>query len=201
MCARYYMGEDGELGSFIAEMSRSPLAAAIPPGTPVARGGEVRPGTVAPAKAMTRAFDPKVFPMRWGFTGRMRLINARTESAAVRLTFREAWHAHRCALPASGYYEWEHFTDERGRERTGTKYFIRPENARVTWLCGLYRMEAGLPCFVVLTREPGESVRFIHDRMPLILPEEAVARWIDPRSDPGPLLDLALTDMACERVS
>ena len=36
----------------------------------------------------------------------------------------------------------------------------------------------------VLTREPGESISFIHDRMPLILPEEAAERWIDPNMNP-----------------
>ena len=159
MCARYYMGEDGELNDLVAAMVRSPLIAVIPPGTPVARGGEVRPGTVAPAQAVTRAGDPAVFPMRWGFTGRSLLINARAETAAVRPTFREAWQAHRCVLPAAGYYEWEHFADERGRVHTGTKYFIRPENARVTWLCGLYRIEAGLPCFRGQELWSGRAVR------------------------------------------
>ena len=77
---------------------------------------------------------------------------------------------------------------------TGRKYRLQTESA-LTWLCGLYRMEEGVPCFVVLTREAGDGIRFIHDRMPLILPEDAARKWLLPDSDPGELLSLARTDL------
>ena len=70
----------------------------------------------------------------------------------------------------------------------------------MTWLCGLYRIENGLPVFVVLTREPGEEIRFIHDRMPLILPGEYVDEWIKPGAKPEELIEATLTDMAYEKV-
>ncbi|MBQ1404729.1 MAG: SOS response-associated peptidase family protein, partial [Oscillospiraceae bacterium] len=38
------------------------------------------------------------------------------------------------------------------------------------------------PVFVILTREPGEEIRFIHDRMPLILPEQYIGAWISPET-------------------
>ena len=76
---------------------------------------------------------------------------------------------------------------------------IHPKDSAMTWLCGLYRIEEGLPVFVVLTREPGEEIRFIHDRMPLILPERYIADWIRPGTRPEDLLDKVLTDMAFER--
>ena len=69
----------------------------------------------------------------------------------------------------------------------------------MTWLCGLYRIEEGLPVFTVLTREPGEEIRFIHDRMPLILPERYIDDWIRPDTKPEELLGEALTDMAFEK--
>ena len=53
--------------------------------------------------------------------------------------------------------------------------------------------------FVVLTRTPGESVRFIHDRMPLMLPERCVGEWIRPDARPEDLLDAALTEMIYEK--
>ena len=56
-------------------------------------------------------------------------------------------------------------------------------------------MEEGVPCFVILTREAGDRIRFIHDRMPLILPEEAARKWLLPDSDPLELLSLARTDL------
>ena len=69
----------------------------------------------------------------------------------------------------------------------------------MTWLCGLYRIEEGLPVFVILTREPGEGIRFIHDRMPLILPENCIGDWIRPDTKPEELLGDALTDMIFEK--
>ena len=77
---------------------------------------------------------------------------------------------------------------------------IHPKDCAVTWLCGLYRIENGLPVFVILTREPGEALRFLHDRMPLIMPEELVTEWIRPDRKPEELLPRALTDMDFEKV-
>ena len=66
----------------------------------------------------------------------------------------------------------------------------------ITWLCGLYRMEGQFPHFVVLTQNAAEDIAFIHDRMPLMLPEDAVEDWINPKnSNPSKLLPLALTEM------
>ena len=76
---------------------------------------------------------------------------------------------------------------------------IQPKNSTMTWLCGLYRIEEGLPVFVILTREPGEQIRFIHDRMPLIMPEDLVNDWISPDAKPEDLLPHALTDMVFEK--
>ena len=64
----------------------------------------------------------------------------------------------------------------------------------------LYRIDEGFPVFVVLTREPGEEIRFIHDRMPLILPEKCIDDWINPYVNPEKLIGEALTEMAFERV-
>ena len=60
-----------------------------------------------------------------------------------------------------------------------------------------YLTEAGYD--VLLTREPGESIRFIHDRMPLIMPEDLTGEWIRPAARPEDLLPHALTDMLFER--
>ena len=66
-------------------------------------------------------------------------------------------------------------------------------------MCGLYRIEEGLPAFVVLTREAAEPIRFIHDRMPLMLPEEQVGEWIRPGADANLLLALAKKEMVFEK--
>ena len=140
--------------------------------------------------------------MVWGFhiPGISRTIaNARVETAAEKASFRDAWAAHRCVIPASWYYEWEHVPTPSGKSKAGDKYAIMPKGGGLTWLCGLYRLENNFPHFVILTREPGESIAFIHDRMPLILPESKVDSWIDPEQNPHMLLGSAITDVVFEK--
>ena len=138
--------------------------------------------------------------MKWGFTGRTLLMNARTETASTKATFKDAWASHRCTVPASWYFEWEHIKGNDGKKRTGDKYLIQPKGSPMTWLCGLYRIENGMPVFVILTREPGEEIRFIHDRMPLILPGGYVDGWIRPDAKPEDLVESAITEMVFEKV-
>jgi putative SOS response-associated peptidase YedK len=195
MCCRYLLEESPELRPIIEEMNRSPLAGRLFPREALRSGGEVRPSDVAPVLAPDRSGRRTVFPMKWGFRAKTLIVNARAETAAERPLFRESWQSRRCAVPSSCYFEWEHPASPDGRRRTGTKYRLQEKDAPLTWLCGLYRMEEGIPCFVVLTRAPGENIRFIHDRMPLILPESAVEEWIRPETRPEDLLSLARTDL------
>ena len=51
----------------------------------------------------------------------------------------------------------------------------------------------------MLTRPPTDELREIHDRMPLILPESAVDKWISPDSEPNKVVDAAITDVAIEK--
>ncbi len=125
-----------------------------------------------------------------------RLIHERTKP-----TFKDAWQSHRCIIPASYYYEWEHFKSPDGKVKTGDKYVIQPKGSMVTWLCGLYRIEDTFPVFTVLTREPSDEISRIHDRMPLIMPEEKIDEWISPDSKPEDLLSYALTDMIMEKAT
>lgn len=197
MCCRYYM----EMSRPIVEgAQRSKLytdhIAQIP--RPMAAEGEIFPGSMVPVLATGRSGRKAAFPMLWGYRvpGIARLVvNARSETAAEKPSFREGWAAHRCVIPASWYYEWEHLHTPSGAGKPGAKYAIEPRGEALTWLCGVYRMEEGFPHFVVLTREAGESVAFLHDRMPLILPEAEIDRWIDPAVNPHMLLGEALTDM------
>ena len=165
---------------------------------PMTAEGEVFPGSMVPVLATGRSGRKAAFPMLWGYRvpGIERpVVNARSETAAEKSSFREGWAAHRCVIPASWYYEWERLHTPSGAGKPGTKYAIEPKGEALTWLCGVYRMEEGFPHFVVLTREAGESVAFLHDRMPLILPEAEIDRWIDPAVNPHMLLNKALTDM------
>ncbi len=199
MCCRYWADESPELRAIVEEMNRSVLVPKWQKTAAIKTYGEIRPTDVVPVIAPDRSGSRAVFPMKWGFTGRSLLMNARSETAGSKPTFKESWERRRCIVPASWYFEWEHLRDNDGRTRTGEKYRIRPKDSSMTWLCGLYRIEEGLPVFTVLTREPGEEIRFIHDRMPLILPERYIDDWIRPDTKPEELLGEALTDMAFEK--
>ena len=203
MCTRFYVEPDTEeIREIIAEVQRSQLSGKfIKAGNAILTSGEIRPTNVVPVIAPSRAGRRTAFPMKWGFQipGRSLLVNARVETAAEKPTFKEAWEKHRCIVPASWYFEWEHFQGPDGKD-VSQKYMIQPKGSTMTWLCGLYRIEQGLPVFVILTREPGEEIRFIHDRMPLILPERCIDDWIRPETKPEALLEDALTDMVFEKV-
>ena len=199
MCGRYWMEESEELRSIVEEMNDSPLMERWQNTSGIITSGEVRPTNVVPVIAPDKRGNRAVYPMKWGFSGRSLLINARAETAAVKPMFQKAWTRNRCIVPASWYFEWEHLRGSTGKPRTGDKYRIRPKDSDMTWLCGLYRIEEGLPVFVVLTREPGEEIRFIHDRMPLIIPERRIEDWIRPDTRPEELLPEALTGMIFEK--
>ena len=163
--------------------------------------GEMRPTDVVPVIAPNRYGKRAVFPMKWGYSGKTLLMNARVETVAEKPTFKEDWEKHRCIVPASWYFEWVHRLGNDGKKHTGDKYIIQPKGSTVTWLCGLYRIEEGLPHFVILTREPSEEIRFIHDRMPLIMPENLVNEWIRPDVKPEELLPYSLTVMVFEKAA
>ena len=203
MCCRYYYADhDEKLRAIAAEAGKSPLAYKFMlAATPLMTSGEIRPTNVVPVIAPGKDGQRAVFPMKWGFAipGRSLVFNARVETAAEKPTFREAWTRHRCIVPASWYYEWEHLVASDGRKKTGERFLIQPRDSQLTWLCGLYRIEEGLPVFTILTREPSEELRRIHDRMPLILPEEKIVDWITPGSRPEEVMRAALTEMYTEK--
>ncbi len=201
MCCRYFVDSSETLENLVGQMPRS-LMDKWNRTTAVHTSGEIRPTDVAPVIAPNSRGERAVYPMKWGFAERSLLINARMETAAQKPTFAEAWKSHRCIVPSSYYFEWEHLKDpSTGKEKTGDKYFLQPKGSELTYLCGLYRIVDGLPYFVVLTREPSEEIRFIHDRMPLILPEEKIDDWIRPDSRPEDIIGAAITDLYYEKVT
>ena len=199
MCGRYYTELSPELRPFIEAAGQSAMAEMIEKklGKTMKTEGEIFPGDSATVIALNKNGEKKSFAMVWGFSmnnSKQLIINARSESAKEKKMFYDAWYRHRCIVPASAYIEWRRFRQDNGKMKTGERYRIAPENS-ITWLCGLYRMEEGIPHFVILTKEPSDSVSFIHDRMPMILSREDADLWIDPKQDPDQLKEKALTQM------
>ena len=111
-----------------------------------------------------------------------KLVNARLDSLAEKPAFREAWQRRRCLVPASGFYEWSE--PKGGRKRP---YFIRPATEPLLALAGLWerwRTPAGdkLETCVIVTTGANAQLTQVHDRMPLLIPRDAHALWLDPAS-------------------
>ena len=121
-----------------------------------------------------------------------RMINARMETVAEKPSYRRAFAARRCLLPADGYFEWY------PTQRTNAKgaplkqpFFIRPRDAGVLAMAGLYeiwrdpdRAEDDPDRFrwtcTVITTAAEDQLGHIHDRMPLVVPRRRWSEWLDP---------------------
>jgi putative SOS response-associated peptidase YedK len=113
---------------------------------------------------------PKVMP-----------INARAETAADKPMFKSLMRHRRCIVPANGFYEWQ--------ARGGAKqpYFIHPEDHDLFLFAGLWdEAPAGpdgapIQSFTILTTDATAAMATIHDRMPVVVPDDAVPDWLDRR--------------------
>ena len=84
MCTRYWTEESPELRPIVEEMNRSPLVEKFVETGSITMQGEVRPTNVVPVIASNRRGEKAVYPMKWGFSGRTLLVNARSETAATK---------------------------------------------------------------------------------------------------------------------
>ena len=78
------------------------------------------------------------------------------------------------------------------------KYAIEPKDSDGFFLAGIYRIEAGKPMFTVLTRSAAEGIAFIHERMPVILSNEAAEDWLNPKFHGDDIMKAAMTQMKYE---
>jgi putative SOS response-associated peptidase YedK len=133
--------------------------------------------------------------LRWGLmSGReagahKSLINARAETLDSKPAFRESFRERRCLIAADGFYEWR--TDDRGKQ----PMWINRADDEPFAFAGIWAEAPGrngtpvVSCAIV-TCEPNELMRSIHDRMPVILDPDAEGEWLSPAADPRELLSL-----------
>lgn len=209
MCTRYYMEMNPELRPIVEKARGISLTHKMVDklGKPLKTEGEIRPTDMVPVIAPDRSGNRAVFPMVWGYTmqGLDRpVVNCRLETAPKKDVWKEGWESHRCIIPASWYFEWEHIPTADGKRKAGQKYMIQPAGEQMTYLAGIYRFEEyrdlKYPVFAVLTTEPTEELSKIHDRMPLILPCSAIDEWTKPDNKPEEIVKNALKDLYIEKV-
>jgi len=155
----------------------------------------------------------RLVSMRWGLVPYWatdprigsRLINARAETLTTKSAFKNAFKRHRCLVLADGFYEWQ----RHGSAKIPLFIHLAPE--RSFGFAGLYETwtpPIGDPLITctIITTEPNNLMRPIHDRMPVILPKGAESLWIDSTiEDDRRLLDLLqpypVNEMAAYTVS
>ena len=107
----------------------------------------------------------------WGFPRfdkKGLMINARAETALERRMFRKSLAERRCLIPAAGFYEWD-------KEKNKTAFF--KEKSPVIFMAGFYRPDEDGSRFMILTTRANQSVRQIHERMPVIIEESDIEDW------------------------
>jgi len=183
MCGRYYIPDENDF-SDIGEMIRqlkiyykdSPLLTQM-------KQGEIFPTDIVPA--ITNA-APQL--MKWGFEGfggKGLIINARAETVSEKPMFRKSFNAQRCLIPAAYYFEWK----KDGAKKQ--KYAIR-QNEPI-YMAGLYQLDeiSQLPLFVIMTRAASAELSIIHERMPVILPQDIREKWLDCKISAQELMNIS----------
>lgn len=111
----------------------------------------------------------------WTDPDRTGLHNARAETVDERPSFRDAWAERPCLVLSSGFYEWH---------QAGTHaepYRIHRQGETAFAMAGIWSpapSEEDEMTVAVLTTEPNETVRPIHDRMPVVLERESEKAYL-----------------------
>jgi putative SOS response-associated peptidase YedK len=175
---------------------------------PFARRYNVAPTAVIPVLHLdSRAGRLALVAARWGLIPHWWKeskppgfsFNARIEEAASKPMWRDACRGARCLVPAEGWYEWKERAHDAGGRRLKQQYFIRPRDRRPFCFAGVMARwvdrasgESVTSCAVLTTAAAGPLAR-LHERMPVILPDEAQGAWVDTAMEAGNAVTLART--------
>ena len=179
MCGRYTLSTP--VGKLAEEFDISGPLPDLPPSYNVAPSQEVA------AILAGGGGERRLELLRWGLIPAWaddpaigsRMINARSETAAEKPSFRRAFKERRCLIPADGFYEWQ--------KTNGGKqpYYLRMRDGRPFAFAGLWESwrgdgEGEIRSCTILTTDANDLVGEVHHRMPVILPPETYDLWLDP---------------------
>lgn len=157
----------------VPDVPEFPLNYDVRPSTPIA--------VIAIGKdGITRrmAFLPWGLVPHWSTTAKPKHvpINIRSETALFK--FGDQVRHKRILIPADGFYEWS------GEKKARRKYRIAMRDEKLLAFAGVWDLWEGdgrrLVTCAFLTTTPNELVKPYHDRMPVIVPPESYAEWLDP---------------------
>lgn len=121
-----------------------------------------------------------------------KLINARAETLQEKPAFRSAFRRRRCLVLADGFYEWQAVPGRKGK----IPMYVQLSSGKPFAFAGLWENWHGpdgsqILSATIITTAPNQLMQAIHNRMPVILPEEAYRQWLESEeADPQQLQEL-----------
>jgi putative SOS response-associated peptidase YedK len=111
-----------------------------------------------------------------------RTLNARSETVNTTPAFRNAVLTKRCLIPADGFYEW------RKMGSVKQPYCFQVGEGEVFAFAGLWDEWTSpegtiIDSCTILTTQPNSLVSDLHNRMPVIVPQDRYELWVDPKND------------------
>jgi putative SOS response-associated peptidase YedK len=108
-----------------------------------------------------------------------KLINARAETLAEKVSFKQPLEKRRCLIPADGFYEWKVLG-----KKTKIPHRITLKNQGLFSFAGLWEEfeddnEEVRHTFTIITTRANSLISDIHDRMPVILDKNSEKLWLD----------------------
>ena len=171
MCGRYYVDDDTareieKLVRQVDEKMRQTAAADIRLQAKDIHPSEMAPVITADDKGLCCRWQRWGFP---GFSGKQLIFNTRSESALEKGTFRESVEHRRIVVPGTWFYEWNKNIEKNIFYRQGQP---------VLYMAGLYNRYYDEDRFVILTTAANDSMKPVHDRMPLVLERDEIHNWL-----------------------
>ncbi|WP_394555241.1 hypothetical protein C1N61_26250 (plasmid) [Priestia aryabhattai] len=127
-----------------------------------------------------------------------KMINARGESVDEKASFKRPFKSKRCLILADGFYEWK----KEGENKQPFRFVMKDE--RPFAFAGLWEQwnRGGEPLYTctIITTKPNEVTKEVHDRMPVILEEDAYDLWLDPQMEDTEYLKSLLVPYPAEQM-
>jgi len=98
------------------------------------------------------------------------IINARSESIKESSFFKEHLSARRCLIKAEAFFEWD---------KNKQKNIVYADHKQAFYMAGLYDDSTAISTFAILTDEADGEFRKLHHRIPLMIPEAYLQKYID----------------------
>jgi putative SOS response-associated peptidase YedK len=184
MCGRYAFS-----ASAVQQLARAFRAEQVAALTPRLNHAPTQSGPVAvrrPGQSVS------IERLRWGLVvpwTAAPLINAQSETAAQKPTFRHALEKQRCLIPADAFYEWQDDT----KPKQPWEFRLADGEPLVfagLWHTGTLPSGERVDAYCILTTQANDTLRRCHDRMPVILREADWEPWLSPSLPVSPAQSL-----------